>query len=50
MFLLLVVVVVLCMFMSYGFNAAFNNSSAISWWQVLLVEATGENHRPVAGH
>ena len=29
------------------FNATFNNSPAISWWSVLLVEETGvpgENH------
>ena len=35
------------------FNATFNNSSAISWRSVLLVEETeglGENHRPVASH
>jgi hypothetical protein len=35
------------------FNATFNNISVISWWSVLLVEATGvpgENHRPVASH
>jgi len=24
--------------------------SIISWWSVLLVEETGENHRPVASH
>ena len=33
------------------FNATFNNTSAISWQSVLLVEETGvpgENHRPVA--
>ena len=32
------------------FNATFNNSSVISWWSVLLVEETGENHRPVTSH
>jgi len=32
------------------FNATFNNISAISWRSVLLVEETGENHRPVASH
>ena len=32
------------------FNATFNNISVISWWSVLLVEETGENHRPVASH
>ena len=29
------------------FNATFNNISVISWQSVLLVEETGENHRPV---
>jgi hypothetical protein len=28
----------------------FNNISAISWRSVLLVEETGENHRPAASH
>ena len=32
------------------FNATFNIISVISWWSVLLVEKTGENHRPVASH
>jgi hypothetical protein len=32
------------------FNAGFNNVSFISWRSVLLVEETGENHRPVANH
>ena len=32
------------------FNATFNNISVISWQSVLLVEETGENHRPAAGH
>jgi hypothetical protein len=35
------------------FNTTFNNISAISRRQVLLVEETGlprENHRPVEGH
>jgi hypothetical protein len=31
-------------------NATLNNISIISWWSVLLVEETGENHRPVASH
>jgi len=31
-------------------NATFNNISVISWRSVLLVEETGENHRPVASH
>ena len=30
------------------FNATFINISAISWWSVLLVEETKENHRHVA--
>jgi len=34
----------------YGVNATFNNISLISWRSVLLIEETGENHRPVAGH
>jgi len=32
------------------FNATFNNISVISWWSVLLVEETGENHQPVTSH
>jgi len=32
------------------FNATFNNISVISWLSVLLMEGTGENHRPVASH
>jgi len=32
------------------FNATFNNISVISWRSVLLVEETGENHRPVISH
>ena len=32
------------------FNATFNNISIILWRSVLLVEETGENHRPVASH
>jgi hypothetical protein len=31
-------------------NATFNNISVISLRLVLLVEETGENHRPVASH
>jgi hypothetical protein len=31
-------------------NATFNNISVISWRSILLVEETGENHRPVASH
>jgi hypothetical protein len=35
------------------FNTTFNNTSAISWQSVLLVEETrvpGENHRTVVSH
>ena len=32
------------------FNATFNNISVISWRSVLLVEETGENHRPVTSY
>ena len=32
------------------FNATFNNISVISWRSILLVEETGENHRPAASH
>jgi len=32
------------------FNSTFNNISVILWQSVLLVEETGENHRPVASH
>ena len=32
------------------FKATFNNISVISWWSVLLVEETRENHWPVASH
>jgi hypothetical protein len=43
-----------CLFAcSMGFNATFNNISAISWWSVLLAEEIGgsaENHQPVASH
>ena len=28
----------------------FFNISVISWWSVLLVEETGEHHRPVSSH
>jgi hypothetical protein len=31
-------------------NATFNNISVISWASVLLVQKTGENHRPAASH
>ena len=32
------------------FYATFNNISVISWRSVLLLEETGENHRPVRSH
>ena len=32
------------------FNATVNNISAISWLSFLLVDETGENHRPAASH
>jgi len=32
------------------FNATFNIISVILWGSVLLVEETGENHRPAASH
>jgi hypothetical protein len=32
------------------FNASFNNISVKSWWSVLLVEETGENHQLAASH
>ena len=32
------------------FNTTFNNVSVISWWSVLLMEETGENHQPAASH
>jgi hypothetical protein len=38
---------------SYGvkvFNVTFSNILALSRRSVLLVEETGENHRPVASH
>jgi len=31
-------------------NATFNNISLISWWSVLSMAETGENHRPPAYH
>jgi hypothetical protein len=31
-------------------NVTFNNISVISWRSVLLMEETGENHRPVTSH
>jgi hypothetical protein len=31
-------------------NTTFYNISVMSWWSVLLMEETGENHRPVASH
>ena len=31
-------------------NATFNNISVITWLSLLLVEETGENHKPVTSH
>jgi hypothetical protein len=31
-------------------NATFNKSAVISWRSALLVEETGENHRPIPSH
>jgi hypothetical protein len=33
-----------------GFNVTFNNISVILWLSLLLMEETGENHRPAASH
>jgi hypothetical protein len=32
------------------FNATFNDISVISWWSVLFVAETRENHRSAASH
>ena len=32
------------------FNAIFNNILVLSWQTILLLEETGENHRPVTSH
>jgi hypothetical protein len=32
------------------FNATFPNISGISWRPVLLIQETGENHRPAISH
>jgi hypothetical protein len=32
------------------FNTTFNDISVTSWLSVLLVEETGEDHRPVASY
>jgi hypothetical protein len=37
-------------FLFMVFNDTFNSISVISWLSVLLVEETGESHRPVASH
>jgi hypothetical protein len=46
--LTLTTLILFCFVCSLVFNATFNNISVISWRSVLLVEETGENHRPVA--
>jgi hypothetical protein len=38
------------MVMVMTFNTTFNNISVVLWRSVLLLEETGENHRPVAIH
>jgi hypothetical protein len=38
------------MFRLLVFSTTFNNISVISWRSDLLMEETGENHRPVASH
>ena len=45
--LTLTTLILFCFVCSLVFNATFNNISVISWRSVLLVEETGENHRPV---
>jgi hypothetical protein len=48
---LFVLILLVCLFVCLiVLNATFNNISIISWRLVLLVEETGENHRPVASH
>jgi hypothetical protein len=32
------------------FKATCNNNSVLSRWSILLVEETGENHRPATSH
>jgi hypothetical protein len=32
------------------FNATFNNMSAMWWQEGILVEETGEDHKPAASH
>ena len=34
----------------YDVNAIFNNISVISWRSVVLMDKTGENHRPITSH
>jgi len=36
--------------LDYGVNTTFDNISVILWQSVLLMEETGENHRPVTSH
>ena len=37
-------------FIVYGILTQISTIFRLSWWSVLLVEETGENHRPVAIH
>jgi len=39
-----------CLILFMVFNSTIKNISVISWWSVLLVEETGENHWPAACH
>ena len=32
------------------FNVTFNNISVISWRSFVLMDETGENHRPITSH
>jgi len=43
---------VYCLVEGYGkgVKVTFNNISALSWWSVLLIEETKENHWPVTSH
>ena len=48
MITLVLLIIIFLMIGLLVFNATFNNISVISLRSVLLVEETGENHRPVA--
>ena len=42
--------IIICLVWFMVFNTTFNNISVMLWWSVLLVEESGENHRPVTSH